>query len=218
MFCPNCQAQCKASDSFCFHCGAALCVPEQSKKGTHIIPILILVGLSILGIVLFFAIPMTELPNDTPWFYIEDGVLYFDESLYTGGSELTVPERIQGQTVTGLGKDCFRNCAALTTVILPDTIETIGESAFSACSSLRGIYIPEGVTAIEPHAFANCTALEAICIPASTETIGHNAFGGCKKLSYILYNGEYSAWQSLYDQHINIKTHVYCTDGTHLHR
>lgn len=218
MTCPNCQTQCREDDQFCFRCGTMLSAPAVSPRGSHRIPILILIGLSILGIVLFFAIPLTAPVNDTPWFYIEDGILYFDEGLYTGPAELTVPEQIQGQTVLGLGQDCFRDCTMLTTVILPDTIEIIGKSAFSGCTSLRGIYIPEGVTLIHPYAFANCTALEAICIPSTTEYIGNNCFDGCEKLSYILYNGEFAVWEQLYDEHINIKTHVYCTDGTHLHR
>lgn len=218
MICPNCQTECRDGDGFCFHCGAPLCVTSQPRKGSHRIPLLILLGLSILGIVLFFSIPLGTPPNDTPWFYIEDGLLYFDESLYTGSSEVVIPDRIQGQTVTRLSLGCFKNCTDLTTVILPGTIETIGESAFQGCTAMRGIFIPEGVSYIGSGAFYGCTSLEAVTIPSTVTFIGGRCFEGCEKLSYILYNGEFSTWRSLYDQHINIKTHIYCTDGTHLHR
>lgn len=218
MICPNCNTECRESDGFCYCCGAPLRIPHSSQKGKHTIPILILIGLSVLGIILFFAIPMTTPTNDTPWFTVQQGVLYFDESLYTGSSELVVPESIQGQTVTDLSLGCFKDCTTLTTVILPDTIEIIGESAFSGCTSLRGIFIPEGVVYIGAGAFYGCTSLEAITIPATVTFIGGRCFENCEKLYYILYNGEFTAWEALYNQHINIKTHIYCTDGPHLHR
>lgn len=218
MICPNCQTDCREGDGFCYSCGAPLRIPKQPKKGKHSIPILILIGLSVLGIILFFAIPMTAPTNDTPWFTVEQGVLYFNESLYTGNNELVVPETVQGQTVTSLSLGCFKNCTGLTTVILPDTIEIIGESAFQGCTSLRGIFIPEGVTYLGAGAFHGCSALEAITVPSSVTFIGGRCFENCEKLYYILYNGEFASWQALYDQHINIKTHIYCTDGTHLHR
>lgn len=218
MICPNCQNNCREGDQFCFRCGAALAAPPAPKKGRHIVPIAILMVLSILGIVLFFAVPMGDTQSETPWFQIDDGILFFDQSLYTGGSELTVPEVVNGQTVTAIGPQAFANCTDLTTVILPDTVTSIGHAAFSGCTAMRGIFLPEGVTRIEEQAFADCVRLEAITIPATVEAIGSGAFDGCEKLIYILFLGEYSRWETLYSDHINLKTHVYCTDGAYLHR
>ena len=216
MICPKCQNECRDSDRYCFRCGAELTTPTGPRKGSHKVPLLILIALSVIGIVLYFAIPMTGVPNETPWFTVVDGVLYFDATYYSGSSELIVPESVNGQTVTALGSSCFRDCTNLTTVILPDTLRVIEENAFSDCTSMRGIFIPAGVEYIGVSAFSNCISLEAVSIPGSVTFIGSRCFYGCEKLFYILFDGEYAAWQALYGEHINIQTRIYCLDGTHL--
>lgn len=213
MICPKCQNNCGEEDSFCFRCGYNLSEPPVAPKGRHWVPIAILILLSALGIVLFFAIPMKPVQSDTPWFQVVDGTLYFDPFSYNGGPEVTVPEVVNGQTVTAIGQQAFENCTELTTVILPDTLLSIGDAAFSGCSELRGIFIPEGVTQIGKKAFANCSSLEAINLPASLATVGTGSFDNCGKLIYIFYNGSISHWKPLYTEHINPKTQVYCTDG-----
>lgn len=247
MYCPNCGAFSQPGAKFCYNCGrplaaaapAPLSVPVKPetpvqpeplprpesepaapvKKGSHLVPLLILLGMSLLGLVLFFTVPLD--PNsgnaagssDTPWFYMEDGTLYFDETLYSGPSELTVPEQINGETVLRLGEYCFAYSADLTSVILPDTLTEIGESAFAGSGALRGIQIPESVTVIGKNAFQDCIALEAIHIPAGVEEIGAYAFRRCSSLDYIFYDGTFESWQALYDAKVNPNTTVYCIDG-----
>lgn len=217
MTCPKCQTICNDSDSFCYRCGASLTAPP-AKKGTHIIPLLILTVMSVLGIVLFVLFPMPSAVSDTPWFTVIDGELYFDPAQYDGPAELTVPEIVNGRTVTAIGRSCFSECSELTTVILPDTVKTIGAYAFEDCTSLRGIFIPESVTTIYAFAFRDCSALEAISLSGNLTTIGANCFDGCEKLVYVLFDGTHSQWEALYSDHINLHTHVYCTDGRFLHR
>lgn len=216
MNCPNCQNPCGENDRFCMFCGAALTQSEKCKKGTHLIPVGILTVLAIVGIVLFFLFPMQ--PNETPWFTVENGVLYFDESLYMGSSEITVPETVAGQTVRHISDRCFADLPWLTTVIVPDTVRSVGNQSFVNCISLRGIYLPEGLTDIGANAFYGCAAMEAINIPSTISSIGSDAFTGCEKLYYVFFNNDYALWQSLYSTHINIHTHIYCLDGSFLHR
>lgn len=218
MTCPNCQNTCGETDRFCFRCGASLTAEKPPKKGTHLVPILILIAISVLGIALFFLIPMDTAESATPWFTVEDGVLYFDESRYYGPAELTVPSVVDGQTVREISAHCFEDCIFLTTVILPDTLESIGDAAFAGCISLRGISIPEGVTHIGAEAFLSCSALEAVTVPSTAESIGEDAFGGCGKLKFVFYNGIHSHWKKLYSAYIGPATQVFCTDGAFLQR
>lgn len=51
MLCPACAAPLDGDEKFCPHCGAAL---PETEKGHHLVPILILVGLSLLGLVFFY--------------------------------------------------------------------------------------------------------------------------------------------------------------------
>lgn len=54
MTCPNCGAQCESGHLFCSRCGSTL---KQEKRGSHLPPILIMAGLSLVGIILFFLFP-----------------------------------------------------------------------------------------------------------------------------------------------------------------
>lgn len=222
MFCPNCNYSCGENHRFCIRCGTDLhpeagdIVIPAPKKGSHWVPVLILMLLSALGMLLFFTTrrPAPAVQSDTPWFSVHDGELYFDESLYTGGSELTVPGEISGEPVLYLSDGCFASCDEVTTVHLPDTLEYIGPYAFADCVSLRGLYIPDSVWYIGGYAFAGCTALEAISIPGGTEYIEAGAFEDCNKLFYIFYPGSIDDWTLLYSDFINPYTAVYCEDGS----
>ena len=228
MFCPNCQTQNHDTYRFCTHCGTDL-HPEYSevniprpavKKGSHWVPVLILVVLSAMGIALFFATAGkndTVVRSETPWFSISEGELYFYENLYTGDSEVTVPSQINGETVLALGDGCFAGCTEITTVHLPDSLETIGHSAFADCTALRGIYITEAVTVIGEEAFSSCTALEAVSIPRSVTTVGPRAFQNCDKLFYIFYDGSIDDWDTLYSEFITPYTGVFCDEGSFYH-
>lgn len=217
MYCPNCQTLCEDSDNFCYLCGAPL-KWQKPRKGSRWVPILILFILSVTGIALFFATAnrnsTTQSTSDSAYFQIRDGVLYFDKSSYTGGSELVIPNEIGGETVFALGKDCFANCTELTTVILPSTLSSIGENAFYGCTSLRGITIPESVNIIAEKAFYGCSNLEAIRIPGTLHTIRKDAFDNCSYLGYIFYEGTHDRWTALYDAFINPYVVVICQDGS----
>ena len=199
MNCPNCGAIFDAPHRFCGQCGTPL-EYEPEKKGTHRVPLLILLGLSLLGIALFFLFPKeTVAPpeSDAPWFSVSRGELTFHEFRYDGGSTVEVPATVDGQTVTGLAQDCFWDCDEIATVILPNTVTSIGDYAFSDCDALKAIELPDGVTIIGWEAFAGCPELEALRIPASVEAIGLGAFDDCPSLSYIFYDGTEEDWNNI---------------------
>lgn len=224
MFCPYCNNLCETHDRFCSHCGAPL-APAGPKKGRHWVPILIMVILCAFGIGLFFALPggnsvpaaVSNPDSQTPWFSISGGTLHFNDSLYSGGSKLTIPESINGETVTGLSTGCFEGCDQLSEIILPESLESISADAFKNCTALRGIYIPESVIWIGDGAFSGCSALEAVCMNSAPEAIGSGAFSGCNKLYYIYFAGIYEVWTELYPEFINPYTTVFCDDGDYYH-
>ena len=220
MYCPNCGALCGETDHFCTQCGTCL-RPDAApapKKGSHRVPILILVLLAVLGTAVYFVTTgiqsAAQVKSATPWFEVWEGYLYFDPEAYFGSSELTVPSQIDGKTVIGLSDGCFENCTQLTTVILPDTLEEINNDAFAGCTSLRGIYIPESTYVIGAGAFYGCTDLEAICIPAGMRFIGPGTFDECNSLWYIFYDGTIDSWDGLYSEYITPYTGVFCEDGS----
>lgn len=214
MNCPICQSPCERRDVYCSHCGRKL--PE--RKGTHLVPILIMTLLVIAGLILFFvssghsAAPAVS--SATPWFSISGGTLSFDESKYSGPSDVTIPSTVNGEPVLRLSDGCFRDCSSITTVYLPDSLLGIGSEAFSGCTALRGIYIPESVTEIGPYAFSGCSDLESVCILDSISSIGAGCFEECNRLYYIFFLGSFADWGELYSEFINPYTAVFCADGS----
>lgn len=194
---------------------AAFEPPKVQKKGAMWPPIILMAVMLCAGIAVFFLTGGNQKSSDTPWFQIENGVLYFDESKYTGGPELTVPETVNGEWVLALGDKCFYDCDSLTTVFLPDSLQIIGDSAFADCDAIRGILIPESVNQIGAAAFQGCDGLEAICVPYTVKSIGSNAFYGCFALEHIFYPGPKASWKALYSDPIGRSTYVYCADGTY---
>lgn len=208
MKCPNCGAEYNAPFRFCSCCGTPL---EFDRKGTHRVPLLILLGLSLLGLILFFAVPIQS--SGTPWFTVRNGALTFHESRYQGSPEVEIPAVVNGQTVTAIDETAFWECTGVTTVILPDTVTTISPRAFSDCYSLRALDIPDSVTTIGSSAFFSCTELEAIHIPAGVEEIGQTAFMGCDSLAFIFFDGTAEEWEALYPWSIESHPMICTPDG-----
>lgn len=101
------------------------------------------------------------------------------------GGDITVPGQIDGFQVTVIGRGAFSNCAALTSVILPEGVTAIRASAFSGCSALTSVTFPDSLTAIGSCAFENCASLARIVLPDGIETLGSRAFADCPSLAAV---------------------------------
>lgn len=211
MFCPNCSQERADTSKYCIKCGTEL-LAHAPKQGRILPPIIIMTVLLIIGTAAFFLIS-PEGASSAPWFTVTDGELFFDESLYIGGPELTVPSTVDGQTVTSISEDCFRDCSWLTRIYLPNTIEAIGDGAFYDCTGLTGMKLPEGLEQIGSEAFWGCTSLEAMYIPASVTSIESNAFRNCPLLCHVFVTGGADRFSSIYPQIINPFTKIYSVSG-----
>ena len=113
------------------------------------------------------------------------------DNCYRGDAEIpsVTPE---GQTVTGIGDNCFYNCTALTSVKIPNTIKRIGNTAFEYCKRLKEITIPSSVEEMGSNAICNCDSIERLIIEDSPNTIelpsGYDMFRTLRGLRYI-YQG-----------------------------
>ena len=86
-------------------------------------------------------------------------------------------------SVNSIGKAAFLGCSSLTSINIPSSVNSIGVGAFSGCSSLTSINIPSSVTSIEDYAFYSCSSLTSINIPSSVTSIGEGAFRCCSSLT-----------------------------------
>ena len=112
---------------------------------------------------------------------------------------LVIPEKIDGKTVSTIGKrafysrsnlegvvfpsglrsiktEAFKYCDALKTLTFPDGVTEIGESAFEECEDLKSVYLPKNLKVLETKAFANCYELWEVDLPERLEEIRDMAF------------------------------------------
>ena len=89
-------------------------------------------------------------------------------------TDVVIPEKINGKTVTTIGKGAFGR-KKLTSVVIPEGVEKIAQGAFSA-NSLTTIKLPSTVKQIERLAFGANKNLSKIELNEGLEFIGQQAF------------------------------------------
>ena len=95
---------------------------------------------------------------------------------YTGSAAtLSVPTKLGGYPVTGIGEMAFYENERLKSVALPAGILKIGANAFGYCTKLTQINIPSELQSIGDYAFT-CTGIKTVTLPASLKNIGEGVF------------------------------------------
>lgn len=74
--------------------------------------------------------------------------------------KITVPSKLGGCPVTGIGKGAFKECEGVTSILIPETVARVDDGAFNGCSRLTSVNIPAGVQFIGKGAFAGCRRLK----------------------------------------------------------
>ena len=126
-----------------------------------------------------------------------DGTCYVSGIGTCTDTDIVIPPvSPQGDRVTGIGTNAFRNCAALTSIVISDYVTKIDTFAFTDCVSLASVVIGNYVTKIGNYAFWGCTNLVSIAIPENVSSIGSFVFKDCKNLENIevdIKNTNYSS-------------------------
>ena len=99
--------------------------------------------------------------------------------------KLIVPSFLEGKAVVGVNANVFKDCAGLTGLILPDTVEYIDVNAFEGCEKLTRVRWSAGLRKINTGAFDR-TGLETLVLPEGVTFLGANAFGHAKLKSVSL--------------------------------
>ena len=124
---------------------------------------------------------------------------------------------VMPDSVLTVGEEAFRECAALTSAVISNSVTVLEASLFAHCKSLLEIVIPDSVTTSDRYVFTGCTALVrvelsnritelgeymfkdcislvSVVVPASVEKIGTYAFYGCTSLTSIEFKCEEDAY------------------------
>lgn len=110
--------------------------------------------------------------------YLNDSDLTVDASgvitSYNGTkSSFTIPDTVNGITVTGIGSSVFEG-KNISEIVLPRSVTSIGQNAFKDCSVMKTIFA-NGVTTVGDNAFYNCIWLKNIYL-GSIKSVGKYAF------------------------------------------
>ncbi len=91
-----------------------------------------------------------------------------------------------------IGDRAFRNCAALASFAIPNTVTNIGSYAFRGCAALKSATLPEGLRSMGLGSFASCTSLGEATLPDSlreTKSDYHYSegyFAGCASMTNLV--------------------------------
>ena len=120
-----------------------------------------------------------EVYGDYEYTVLDDGTVGIAK--YTGSdTEVTIPSKIDGKSVTSIGEYAFGWCESLTSITIPNSVTSIGSSAFRGCKNLTSITIPNSVTSIDEDAFQWCTSLASINVDSGN--VYYSSLNG------VLYN------------------------------
>ena len=155
-------------------------------------------NVSIMGNDPFAGCPKLVLKNESPYFLLEDGVLYnrnkTDLIHYTvskSDKEFFVPN-----TVICLGKHCFFACDNLEKIVIPESVIRMENNPFSGCTKLsvenhspfyhfeNGVIYNKFKTTV--IGCLNGTKIDCLTIPETVTLISRNSFWNCKGVQKIV--------------------------------
>ena len=105
----------------------------------------------------------------------DDGTITITGNSVENVTDLVIPEKIAGFTVSGIGDYAFYG-GGFKTVTIPDTVKTIGTGAFEGCTALTDVTLSSALESIGDDAFFMDYNLRNITFPPTLKTIGSGAF------------------------------------------
>ena len=123
---------------------------------------------------------------------------------YSGTSDIvTLPEKIDGYTVSGIQSYAFKNNNIIRKVYIESKITSLNASTFLNCSNLETVILPDTLNQINGSCFRNSN-LAYITIPENVKIIHMNAFRGCSRLSTIDIKGTVDVRDSAFEGCTNL--------------
>ena len=89
--------------------------------------------------------------------------------------ESDIEEIILPESLTSIGKDCFKFCEKLRQLIMPDSVTKLGFRSLAYCQCLEHLHLSTSLKAIEGQTFNSCVSLKRLDVPESVKTIDASA-------------------------------------------
>ena len=122
---------------------------------------------------------VTLLKNDT--YEIDKGVDF---------PEVILPSEYDGKKITSIGYYAFRDCASITSVVIPDSVTGISIDAFRNCHNIVSVTLGKGLEWIA-GSFDECYKIVEIINKSDLEiTAGSWGYGNLSRNAKTVHNGE----------------------------
>ncbi len=97
---------------------------------------------------------------------------------YNGNAEeLTIPAELDGNKVTAIGENAFKDNLSIRFLTISEGIEEIESFAFAYSRALCSVILPQSLKTVGEGAFYYCPKMTSFAVPSTVETIGEKAFG-----------------------------------------
>jgi hypothetical protein len=123
-------------------------------------------------------------------------------------------------TVTSIEDRAFENCASLSKVTLPSSIQSLGSyvfkgtaissvtipasltdvgnyGPFTGCANLTSVTFASGMTKIPYRILYNSSNVKHASIPVSVTSVENGAFHGCSSLTKVNFGGSKAQWNKI---------------------
>ena len=120
------------------------------------------------------------------------------DSTNNGPYNITIPDKLGGCPVTGLGdhsfaaypisyQDNYENplCRNIHSVTIPQSVTSIGYEAFCHCKNLQSLTLEGSIESMGDGAFAYCTSLKTFPLVGNIQKIGDYTFYRCDDLENV---------------------------------
>lgn len=98
---------------------------------------------------------------------------------------ITIPESVDGRTVTEIAERAFYRSSKVTAISMPDTVTKLGNGAFEECEKLSELRFSNALTVLPPYVCRRCKVLQTVELPHDLVEIGESAFFNCTSLETI---------------------------------
>ncbi len=92
--------------------------------------------------------------------------------------KITIPSEVEGLKVTKIDHSAFKDCAGITEVSVPNSVEDIANYGFQNCTSLKTVALNNGVKKLQWRVFDGCTSLTTVTGINKLEYISSDVFRG----------------------------------------
>lgn len=110
----------------------------------------------------------------------------FASSVPSTGVEVTIPSELDGNKVTALGAECFKEISNLSVVVVPEGVTSVGDRCFLNSPNLTTVTLPSTLESLSYECFRECKKLETVNLSEGLKSLGSECFYSCTNLKNIV--------------------------------